>query len=226
MRVGETAHRLICLSCCADISTLGGAGFASQTHTFEPTLSLSPSHYSALAITLLAPPLDPSVSAAPPRQFTLTLKTSLPADRPDGRRESTISYEHTFPSPVRAPTSPSPLPPAPPARLVVPFAQFTPTFRGREVPSSDERYVSLEDELRKRHGGIVEMGIMCRSGFGKQEGDFELFVGRIEAVPQGSESGAHAGFGGWVRDVWKRVIRTVASVWAWATGGDRGVRLE
>jgi hypothetical protein len=36
--------------------------------------------------------------------------------------------------------------------------------------------------LSKKHGGVVELGLMCRSGFGEQEGEFELFVGKIEAV--------------------------------------------
>ncbi|KAJ8291341.1 Cyclin-L2 [Rhodotorula toruloides] len=75
-----------------DYTTLGGAGFASQSTTFEPSrLSLPRSTTSGLFLTFL-PPLSPP-SHKTPTKFTLNIKDSKPERRPDGRRESVTVYE-------------------------------------------------------------------------------------------------------------------------------------
>lgn len=76
-----------------DISTLGGAGFASQSTTLKPTLSLSPRDFTGLAITLSVPS---HISHGHPSAFVPTLKNDIPGRREDGRRESVLSYEMAF----------------------------------------------------------------------------------------------------------------------------------
>lgn len=170
-----------------DTQTLGGAGFASQCHAFEQGLRLPQDEYAGLAITFSAPsakqpaPHHPASTEKPkpvkPYEYTLTLKTSTPSLRPDGRRESTISYEHTFPLPTNTTAS---------SRLVIPWHAFEATYRGRPLPATDPTYIPLDPGSTTRdgkaRGGIAEMSIMCRSAFGRQEGEFDLRVIRIEAV--------------------------------------------
>lgn len=88
-----------------DITALGGAGFASQSTTFEsPRLSLPSATYSGLSIDLLLPSSPASgsekqggkVEPVQPRKHVLVLKNTKPPTRPDGRRESVISYEFEF----------------------------------------------------------------------------------------------------------------------------------
>lgn len=177
-----------------DTQTLGGAGFASQCHTFEVGLKLPRDEYAGLAITVSSPlPTSSDTHASmekhgpvKPYEYTLTLKTSTPSLRPDGRRESTISYEHTFPIPGS--TSPT--------RLTIPWHAFEATYRGRTLPATDPAYVPLDPGSTtpdgKQKGGIAEMSLMCRSAFGRQEGEFDVRVMSIEAV--GVEEG---GKGAW-----------------------------
>lgn len=89
----------------ADITTLGGAGFASQSTVFPSRLSLPRAHTSGLLLTFLPPsPAPSSISAGttdapnpgPVTRFVLALKTSEPARRSDGRRESVTVYEWAF----------------------------------------------------------------------------------------------------------------------------------
>ncbi|KAI5454803.1 hypothetical protein NCC49_003686 [Naganishia albida] len=184
-----------------DTKTLGGAGFASQCYTFpgEQGLWLDTERYAGLGIEFdVASPAKhapkqagPGAGAGageterlpPPTRFTLVLKTSIPPTRPDGRRQSTISYEYTFTShtsPTHASTR----------RITIPWSAFVPTYRGRPIKPGDPEYTPLDP-------GIRELSMMCRSDFGKQEGAFELVVRRIDAVPvvgrQGGERGGEKG---------------------------------
>jgi hypothetical protein len=86
------------------------------------------------------------------------------------------------------------------------------TYRGREVPRSDPRYEPLDPS------GVYEMSLMCRSGFGKQEGDFGLVVLAI---------------GGWRRDDKLRARDGCwDGLWSWlgrwraGTNGTGEIRLE
>jgi len=94
---------------------------------------------------------------------------------------------------------------------------FVPTYRGRRVNPTDPKYVTLIDELSKEHGGVVEVGLMCRSGFGEQEGDFELFVGKIEAVERGG--GGMAALWDGIKIVIGAAVEKVATAWSWLVGG-------
>jgi hypothetical protein len=60
--------------------------------------------------------------------------------------------------------------------VVLPFSSFTPTFRGRTVPPDSPQWKEMDV------GQVYELGIMCRSEFGKQQGDFALVLEKIEVV--------------------------------------------
>lgn len=172
-----------------DTRTLGGAGFASQCRSFEEVLWLPEAEFKGLAVTVITEESQASSKGEAekdgprePYEYTVTLKTSVPDLRPDGRRESTISYEYTFTVPRHIKGSASPQH----QRIVIPWHAFTATYRGRTLPSTDPSYVPLDPGSTspdgKKKGGIHELSLMCRSGFGRQEGEFELGVVRIEAV--------------------------------------------
>jgi hypothetical protein len=113
-----------------------------------------------------------------PTRYTIVLKTGIPPTRPDGRRQSTISYEYTF-STHTTPTH------GHTRRLTIPWSAFVPTYRGRTITPADPEYIPLDPGSTshgKRKGGVREISLMCRSDFGKQEGEFELVVRRIEAI--------------------------------------------
>lgn len=62
------------------------------------------------------------------------------------------------------------------ASVLLPLDSFTPTFRGRTVPRDSPQWKKLDLSQ------VYELGIMCRSEFGKQSGDFELVLEKIELV--------------------------------------------
>lgn len=144
-----------------DIKTLGGAGFASQRtvpELFAPALDLS--GYGTLVI-------DVNLSASDNKTYTLILKdTEALPRRPDGREQSTVSWEYDFrPGGSGSGTG----------RLVMRFKDFKPTYRGRPKPDAEPL------NLNK----ILAMSIMMRSHFGEQEGDFSLALRSIAAQRHG-----------------------------------------
>ena len=163
-----------------DIKTLGGAGFASQVYTFDDALKLPTMQYTGLRLQLI--PLQTSKSAADhaesasesgpqkPFEYTLILKTGIPPLRSDGRRESTINYEYTFP--YRSDGSKTD-----DLKHSIPWDKFEETYRGRPIKKGDEGYEPLDTGA-----GISEISFMCRSGFGKQEGSFELLIHSLETI--------------------------------------------
>ncbi|KAJ9125082.1 hypothetical protein QFC22_000035 [Naganishia vaughanmartiniae] len=190
-----------------DITTLGGAGFASQCHTFEPrALRLCKDEYEGLAITFDVTARSEKVRGEEgkekPKHFTLVLKGSVPPLRPDGRRESTLSYEYTFVNAASTSSSPESATMTTKQRTItIPWTDFSATYRGRPITPKDPQYTPLDpgsaDSNGKEQGGVAELSLMCRSGFGKQEGEFELVVHRIEAVRVGgAAAAASAGMGG------------------------------
>ncbi|KAB5583190.1 complex I intermediate-associated protein 30 [Coniochaeta sp. 2T2.1] len=139
-----------------DIKTLGGAGFASQKTVPElfGSTGLDLSDYDTLVV-------DIDESASDAKTYTLILKdTEALAKRPDGREQSTVSWEHDF----RLGGSSG-------GRLVMRFRDFAPTYRGR--PKPDAEPLNLKS--------ILAMSIMMRSHFGEQEGDFSLTMRSIAA---------------------------------------------
>lgn len=111
----------------ADISTLGGAGFASQCHSFPTPLNLAPSSH--LVLSFLVPP---SVQPHQPTSFVIALKNDKPGRRPDGRRESVLSYEYKFDLRSWLNADDGAGEKARGVELKVEWDEFVPTFRGRE----------------------------------------------------------------------------------------------
>ncbi|ORY57403.1 complex I intermediate-associated protein 30-domain-containing protein [Leucosporidium creatinivorum] len=165
-----------------DISALGGAGFASQSTAFKPTLSLSPHDFSGLAITLSVPSHIPQ---GHPSAFVLTLKNDIPGRRQDGRRESVLSYEMAFDLRELAGEKDREV------EIVAEWKDFKATYRGRE----DKEAKPLNSEK------IEELSFMCRSNFGAQHGDFSLDIVSLAAVRepfpshQGSSAPSQTWFG-------------------------------
>ncbi|KAJ5668256.1 uncharacterized protein N7477_006826 [Penicillium maclennaniae] len=132
-----------------DITTLGGAGFASQRTTGEDrTWNLS--RYDGIELV---------IDHADNKLYTLTLKDEILPKRPDGREQSTLSWEFDFRAEGRT-------------TIFVKWSDFRPTYRGKE--KKDVEPLDLKN--------IKRFSIMIRSFFGEQDGDFELGVVSIAAL--------------------------------------------
>ncbi|BGP44114.1 hypothetical protein JCM10449v2_008178 [Rhodotorula kratochvilovae] len=123
-----------------DITALGGAGFASQSTVFPSRLSLPRAKHAGLLVTFL-PPASPSSSIGsapgPVTRFVLALKTSEPARRPDGRRESVTVYEYTFSSTEAPSDLDEEEKGARSVTLLARWGDFKPTYRGRPAPDAE-----------------------------------------------------------------------------------------
>jgi hypothetical protein len=137
--------------------------------------------YTGLRLQLLPPqtsdsaaddtkPSDQHDGPEKPFEYTLVLKTGIPPLRSDGRRESTINYEYTFSYRSDGSTSAD-------LKHSIPWDKFEETYRGRPIEKGDEGYEPLDTGA-----GILEISFMCRSGFGKQEGPFELLIHSLETI--------------------------------------------
>lgn len=62
------------------------------------------------------------------RKYTLTLKDEVLPKRPDGREQSTISWEYDFVAAAAAAGS---------HPVVIPFHEFRPTYRGKPKPNAE-----------------------------------------------------------------------------------------
>lgn len=174
----------------ADTKTLGGAGFASQRFIFAP-LPLHLPRHEFKGITLTLSPNKKKLVSGDPHTFHLVLKTTLrpPSDpkhprNPPSPEPASISYEAPFTSDEE--------------QVHLEWNQFVPTYRGREVPRTDPKYEPLDTD------GIYELSLMCRSGFGKQEGEFEAIIASIEAWRGGKKvrAGCWSGMSRWVGGWW------------------------
>ncbi len=100
-----------------DTTTLGGAGFASQTTTGNETWDLS--GFDGLSL---------DIAHADDKMYTFIVKDALPhGKRDDGRGKSSINWEYEFQ--VEATRSEDP---GHSERLQIPWDAFKPTYRGRE----------------------------------------------------------------------------------------------
>ncbi|KAK2613051.1 hypothetical protein QQS21_000980 [Conoideocrella luteorostrata] len=133
-----------------DISTLGGAGFASQHSLGELHLNLK--EYDGVVVSIRGP------DKADGKRYAVTLKNDLLPPRDDGREKSTVSWEAEFVADK-------------PGDVKLTWDAFKPTYRGREKKDAPE--LDLKD--------VKRIGLMMRSFFGKQEGDFELHLFSIAA---------------------------------------------
>ena len=170
-------------------------------------------------ISLQIVPIVPSSKAAVESgvkavdEFTLVVKSSLPQRQPKRPKHPTdpdpavISYEATFmSSPPRAPSGDK-------VRIDFTWDAFTPTFRGKEIKREDPKYQPLKSET------IYELSMMCRSGFGKQEGDFEVVLLAIEGWAKDEQVRM---WSEWWSGLWEGVVGWMRSWWR----DERGVRLQ
>ncbi|KEY70763.1 hypothetical protein S7711_03259 [Stachybotrys chartarum IBT 7711] len=139
-----------------DTKTLGGAGFASQHSVGE--LSLNLSDYDGILL---------SIVKADRKRYALTLKNSLPPNRPDGRERAAVSWEADFVAPEDADGDLS----DGPANLFLPWSAFKATYRGKDKPDAEPLDLA----------NIKRVGLMMRSFFGEQDGDFSLDLHGIAA---------------------------------------------
>lgn len=116
-----------------DIKTLGGAGFASQ-RTADGLPGWDVSGYDALVL---------DVARADDRRYTLTLKDEVLPRRPDGRDQSSVSWEYDFKVGAAAADGAST---AGSTRVVIPFGEFKPTYRGK--PRPDAKPLDLKNVKR------------------------------------------------------------------------------
>ncbi|KAL1852076.1 hypothetical protein Daus18300_012288 [Diaporthe australafricana] len=146
-----------------DITALGGAGFASQrTADGEPGWDLS--GYDALVL---------DVARADARKYTLTLKDEVLPRRPDGRDQSTVSWEYDFVVEAGKGAAGSG---SGSTRVVIPFGEFQPTYRGK--PRPDAEPLDLKN--------VKRLSFMMRSFFAKQEGDFSIVFNSVAAEKTGA----------------------------------------
>jgi hypothetical protein len=201
-----------------DTQTLGGAGFASQRFTFGPIpLHLPPLEYQGLSINYLSSRLEDDATAKPPKPhtYTITLKTTQPTyypppgqpKPPKTPEPAVLSYEYSFDTS----SSSSGLKKPSPISIELPFGDFVPTYRGREVKKDNPIYRPLQTET------IYEFSLMCRSGFGEQEGEFELIILGIDGWRKETVRGARESLGG----IWNGLVDMCRGFWSWlcALGG-------
>ncbi|KID77916.1 uncharacterized protein G6M90_00g036820 [Metarhizium brunneum] len=126
------------------------------------TLSLNLKDYEGIIVSIRGP------DEADGKKYALTLKNEILPRRDDGREQSTVSWEAEFVAKK-------------PGDVKLRWADFKPTYRGREKNDAGELDL----------GDIKRVGLMMRSFFGEQEGDFELHLFSISAfklVPYETDS--------------------------------------
>ncbi|TVY42192.1 Uncharacterized protein LOCC1_G006140 [Lachnellula occidentalis] len=133
-----------------DIETLGGAGFASQRSTGD-NRTWDVSDYDGILL---------DVTQADGKQYTLTLKDELLPKSPNGREQSTISWEYDF------------TPACGGEKVFAKWDDFNATYRGREKP--DAKPLDLKS--------VKRISLMMRSFFGTQEGAFSLSLVSISVA--------------------------------------------
>ncbi|KAH8840825.1 hypothetical protein MCOR02_005886 [Pyricularia oryzae] len=143
-----------------DTKTLGGAGFASQ-RTVDPFL-VDLTGVGALIADVVVP--------ADNKTYTLTLKNDILPTGPDGREQSTVSWEYDFVALGDGDKE------GETKQVKMPIDQFKPTYRGR--PAEDAK-LDLAN--------IKRISFMMRSFFEKQDGDFSLTIKSL-AVSQSVQS--------------------------------------
>ncbi|KAI0103017.1 NADH:ubiquinone oxidoreductase intermediate-associated protein 30 [Nemania sp. FL0031] len=130
-----------------DITALGGAGFASQR-------SPDPQHWDLSGFQ----GLHLAIRNGDGKKYTLILKDEILPKRPDGREQSTVSWEYDFAGEG--------------TELDIAWKDLKPTYRGK--PKPDAKPLDLTS--------IKRISIMMRSFFGEQEGPFGLELEHIAAA--------------------------------------------
>jgi len=121
-----------------DITALGGAGFASQ-RTADNVPGWDVSGYDVLVL---------DVARTDSRKYTLTLKDEVLPRRPDGRDQSTVSWEYDFVVGAEedGAAAASGGSTAGSTRVVILFGDFQPTYRGK--PKPDAKPLDLKNVKR------------------------------------------------------------------------------
>ncbi|KAK2626849.1 hypothetical protein QTJ16_004024 [Diplocarpon rosae] len=132
-----------------DIQTLGGAGFASQRTSGEDR-NWDLSKYDGLEL---------DIAKSDEKQYTLTLKDELLPKSPNGREQSTVSWEYDFKVDSDG------------GKVLIHWDDFKATYRGRE--KKDAQPLDLQH--------VKRISFMMRSFFGTQEGDFSLSITSVAA---------------------------------------------
>ncbi|KAG9241726.1 CIA30 family protein-like protein [Calycina marina] len=143
-----------------DTKTLGGAGFASQRTTSENRL-WDISHYDGLEL---------DIKETDGKRYTFILKDRLLPKSPNGREQSTVSWEYDFQYPEADEAK----------KVFIAWKDLKPTYRGREKQDAEPL------DLKR----VRRVSLMMRSFFGSQEGDFSLSITSIAAtkISAGSSS--------------------------------------
>ncbi|WVF70728.1 hypothetical protein IAT40_005521 [Kwoniella sp. CBS 6097] len=212
-----------------DTKTLGGAGFASQSYRYGPApLQLPRLKYTGLTVSYLADPhthssiASDSIEPKEPRKFTLVLKTTPTAHIPKGPkvppqpRESQLTYEASFSLP--SDTSSTAQIGKKIHQASFGWSEFQATYRGRPVHEGDEKWVPLDP------GVIYELSFMCRSDFGKQEGEFGVIIADLKANLNEKHGAEEEGKGWGLR----RVFSWIRGIAEWFKGlmGWRRIKLN
>ena len=111
------------------------------------------------------------------KTYTLILKDELPGSvtkRDDGRDGAGVSWQGEFVAETSEEEGEE-------RRVWFPFGEFRATYRGRVMEHK------AAGELRR--GGVKRVGVMMRSGFGEQEGEFGVEVRWICARGELPEDG-------------------------------------
>ena len=146
-----------------DTTTLGGAGFASQAYSHPlPGDPITTDRFAGLRLSgrRLQPVSQTGISSSinekfpgggkgPVTSFILNLKTETPKKRPDGRRESQLTYEWQIDISSYAMDGGA-------FDVEAAWNDFKPTYRGRPV----------EDAPKLDSSQVKEWSIMARSDFG------------------------------------------------------------
>ncbi|KAK6530473.1 hypothetical protein TWF694_003825 [Orbilia ellipsospora] len=167
-----------------DIEALGGAGFASQRTTKAAGGPWDFSEATGLVL---------SVGNFDDRIYTFILKNEILPKRPDGREQSTISYEFSFSFQKKKPSNgieqgshwqtSSPNDFSKPSSIAlkgdndfrgrvsiyIPWEYFEAYYRGKKKPDAKPLDIS----------NVQRMSIMCRSMFGTQHGHFSIDLKHI-----------------------------------------------
>ncbi|RAK91786.1 CIA30 family protein [Aspergillus costaricaensis CBS 115574] len=104
--------------------------------------------------------LELSIPKSDGHTYTLNLRDELQDPRPDGRQRSGLVWEAKF-KVEKGQT-----------KVKLGWKEFRPTYRGREVHMGRPLILA----------GVKQFGIMIRSFFGEQEGDFELEIEWIRGI--------------------------------------------
>ncbi|KAJ5047323.1 uncharacterized protein L3040_003151 [Drepanopeziza brunnea f. sp. 'multigermtubi'] len=132
-----------------DTKTLGGAGFASQRTTGEDR-NWDLSKYDGLVL---------DIAKSDEKKYTLTLKDELLPKMPNGRDQSTVSWEYDFKANPHG------------GKIFIQWDEFKPTYRGRD--KKDAKPLDLQH--------VKRISFMMRSFFATQEGDFSLSINSLSA---------------------------------------------